>query len=289
LNKETKRTRFLLVFLAALVFFGETCSALTVEVTVSAGKPVYNIDEDVYVYGSVRADGVPVASATVALEVRDPTSSPAIVRTLSTNSSGIYDLSFKLPSEAAAGTYTVNVTCNYGGGRATNVTSFVLEKSFPLVVVVNVGRSSYKPGETVSIYGNVTRGDGPVASALVALEVQDPKSSPIVIRVVGTDSNGLYTLTFQLPSNAPLGTYVVNASASSGDQVGADGTSFQVRQEITADINGDGKVNILDITLVAQAWGSYPGHPRWNPKCDLDGNGVVNIIDITMVAREYKA
>jgi hypothetical protein len=71
--------------------------------------------------------------------------------------------------------------------------------------------------------------------------------------------------------------------------VGVDDTSFQVKQVIAADINGDGKVNILDITLVAQAWGSHPGEPRWNPKCDLDGNGVINIIDITMVAREYKA
>jgi 5-hydroxyisourate hydrolase-like protein (transthyretin family) len=288
LNKEMKRTRFLLIFLAVLVLLGETCSALSVEVKVSTGKPVYNIDEDVYVYGSVRADGAPVANATVALEVRDPTSSPAIVRTLSTNSSGGYDLSFKLPSEAPAGTYTVNVTCNYGGGRATNVTSFGLEKYFPLVVAVDMGRSAYKPGETVGIYGSVTRGGAPVAGALVAIEVEDPKSSPVVIRVVGTDSNGSYALTFQLPSSAPLGTYVVNASASFGDQVGADDTSFQFRQEIGADINGDGKVNILDITLVAQAWGSYPGHPRWNPKCDLDGNGVVNIIDITMVAREYK-
>jgi uncharacterized protein YfaS (alpha-2-macroglobulin family) len=289
LNKETRRASVFFVFLVALVFLWGTCSALVVSVTVSAGKAVYNIVEDVYVYGRVTADGAPVANATVALEVLDPTSSPAVVRTLSTNSSGQYDLSFRLPLEASAGTYAVNVTCNYGGGRATNTTSFSVEKSFPLLIAVNMGRSTYKVGDTVGIYGSVTRGGAGVANALVAVEVEDPGSSPIVIRVLGTDSGGSYSLSFQLPSSAPLGTYLVNVTASFGDQVGVDDTSFQVKQVIAADINGDGKVNILDITLVAQAWGSHPGEPRWNPKCDLDGNGVINIIDITMVAREYKA
>ncbi len=289
MNKETRRASVFFVFLVTLVFLWGTCSALVVSVTVSAGKAVYNIVEDVYVYGRVTADGVPVANATVALEVLDPTSSPAVVRTLSTNSSGQYDLSFRLPSEAVAGSYAVNVTCNYGGGRATNTTSFGVEKSFPLLIAVNMGRSTYKVGDTVGIYGSVTRGGAGVANALVAVEVEDPGSSPIVIRVLGTDSGGSYSLSFQLPSSAPLGTYLVNVTASFGDQVGVDDTSFQVKQVIAADINGDGKVNILDITLVAQAWGSHSGEPRWNPKCDLDGNGVINIIDITMVAREYKA
>jgi hypothetical protein len=289
LNKDMKRASVLFVFLVALVFLRGTCSAVVVSVTVSAGKAVYNIVEDVYVYGGVTADGVPVASATVALEVLDPTNSPVVVRTLSTNSTGQYDLSFRLPLEASAGSYAVNVTCNYGGGRATSMTSFGVEKSFPLVVGVSMGRSSYKVGETIGIYGNVTLGGAGVANALVAVEVEDPGSSPIVIRVLGTDSGGSYSLSFQLSSSAPLGTYLVNVTASFGDQVGVDDTSFQVKQVIVADINGDGKVNILDITLVAQAWGSYPGQPRWNPKCDLDGNGVINIIDITMVAREYKA
>lgn len=288
LNKETRRASVLFVFLVALVFLQGTCSALVVSVTVSAGKAVYNIVEDVYIYGRVTADGAPVANATVALEVLDPTSSPMVIRTLSTNSSGQYDLNFRLPLEASAGSYAVNVTCNYGGGRATNTTSFGVEKSFPLLIAVNMGRSSYKVEDTVGIYGNVTLGGAGVANALVAVEVEDPGGSPIVVRVLGTDSNGSYSLSFQLPSSARLGTYIVNATASFGDQVGADDTSFQVRQVIVADINGDTYVDILDITLVARAWGSSLGDPRWDPRCDLDGSGTINIIDITMVAREYK-
>jgi hypothetical protein len=46
-------------------------------------------------------------------------------------------------------------------------------------------------------------------------------------------------------------------------------------------------VDILDIAIVAKAYGSYPGHPRWNPATDLDGSGTVDIIDIAKVAKDY--
>ena len=53
------------------------------------------------------------------------------------------------------------------------------------------------------------------------------------------------------------------------------------------DINGDGVVDILDIAMVARAYGSYPGHPRWNPNTDLDNNNKIDIIDIARTARNY--
>jgi hypothetical protein len=54
-----------------------------------------------------------------------------------------------------------------------------------------------------------------------------------------------------------------------------------------ADLNFDGVVNILDISIVARAFGTRPGDPSWNETADLDKNGTVNIIDVTMVARDY--
>jgi parallel beta-helix repeat protein len=53
------------------------------------------------------------------------------------------------------------------------------------------------------------------------------------------------------------------------------------------DLNNDGTVNILDITIVAKAFRSHQGDAGWNPKADLDNNGVVNIIDLTIVAKNY--
>lgn len=62
---------------------------------------------------------------------------------------------------------------------------------------------------------------------------------------------------------------------------------FYARGLLTTDLNEDGKVDILDIVIIGRAYGSYPGHPRWNAIADLDKNEVINIKDILPVARDY--
>jgi len=53
------------------------------------------------------------------------------------------------------------------------------------------------------------------------------------------------------------------------------------------DLNGDGVVNIVDITIAARAFGTKAGDPNWNSTADLDQNGIINIIDIAFVAKDY--
>jgi hypothetical protein len=64
-------------------------------------------------------------------------------------------------------------------------------------------------------------------------------------------------------------------------------TPVILKMRYFADLNGDGKINIVDIAVVAKAFDSKPGDPSWNETADLDKNGTVNIIDITMVAKDY--
>jgi hypothetical protein len=54
-----------------------------------------------------------------------------------------------------------------------------------------------------------------------------------------------------------------------------------------ADLNKDGLVNIIDVAIVARAFGSKPEDPNWNPIADLNGDTVINIIDVATVAREF--
>jgi hypothetical protein len=56
--------------------------------------------------------------------------------------------------------------------------------------------------------------------------------------------------------------------------------------EPRADLNGDGVVNISDVSIVAKAFGSKAGDSNWNIIADLDKNGLVNIIDIALVAKD---
>jgi hypothetical protein len=53
------------------------------------------------------------------------------------------------------------------------------------------------------------------------------------------------------------------------------------------DLNRDGNVNILDITIVAKAFSSRPGDLKWNPTADLNEDSVINVLDITLVAKDY--
>jgi len=53
------------------------------------------------------------------------------------------------------------------------------------------------------------------------------------------------------------------------------------------DLNEDGKVDILDLAVVCKAYGSYPGHPRWNPKADIILDLIINILDVVKIAKVF--
>jgi len=60
-----------------------------------------------------------------------------------------------------------------------------------------------------------------------------------------------------------------------------------VYSPLSTDLNQDGTVNILDIAIVAQAFGTKEGDTHYNVVADLDSNGEVNIIDLSTVAIDY--
>jgi len=53
------------------------------------------------------------------------------------------------------------------------------------------------------------------------------------------------------------------------------------------DINGDGIVDVFDFMIVATAFGSKPGDPKWNPDADLNNDGLVDIFDVWAVAKNF--
>jgi len=63
-----------------------------------------------------------------------------------------------------------------------------------------------------------------------------------------------------------------------------DGT---IKIRILGDLNGDGKVDIKDLALAALAFGSYVGHPRYNPDADVNQDGKVDIRDLARIALNF--
>ncbi|MFD0618659.1 family 20 glycosylhydrolase [Paenibacillus sp. GCM10027629] len=56
-------------------------------------------------------------------------------------------------------------------------------------------------------------------------------------------------------------------------------------KKISADVNGDGKISIGDLAIIASAYGTEQGQARWNEKADVNHDGKVEIIDLTIVAK----
>ncbi|MBX5327641.1 hypothetical protein HM002_08015 [Candidatus Bathyarchaeota archaeon A05DMB-4] len=52
-----------------------------------------------------------------------------------------------------------------------------------------------------------------------------------------------------------------------------------------ADINGDGVVNIKDVTLLTLAWLSTSDSPQYDWRCDLNSDGIINIVDATILCK----
>ena len=56
---------------------------------------------------------------------------------------------------------------------------------------------------------------------------------------------------------------------------------------LRGDVNGDFKVSLGDLVILAKAYGSKPGNPNWNSTADIDGNGVVGLSDLVILASNY--
>ena len=63
-----------------------------------------------------------------------------------------------------------------------------------------------------------------------------------------------------------------------------DGT---IKVRFVGDLNGDGKVDMVDLREIAKAFASYPGHPKWNPDADINQDGKVDMRDIRLAAKNF--
>jgi hypothetical protein len=60
-----------------------------------------------------------------------------------------------------------------------------------------------------------------------------------------------------------------------------------VKIKIMGDIDSDGLVTMSDINILVTAYGTYPGHPRWNSEADLDQNGRISMGDLIILIANF--
>jgi parallel beta-helix repeat protein len=117
-------------------------------------------------------------------------------------------------------------------------------------------------------------------------------SMPITPQNASLDSGAYTTLTFTMnTSGISMGNYAISAYAwpvpGEADTSDNNCTGGTIKVSIIGDLNGDGKVNLIDVFSVALAYGSYPGRPAWNPNYDVNNDGKINLIDYFITALNY--
>src|SRR2546428_7637481 len=103
-------------------------------------------------------------------------------------------------------------------------------------------------------------------------------SNLCLARVVISSSGAASTLKFAFPSAQTFELYCELHPNSMHAQV------FLYR---SPDLNGDHKVNIIDLVGVAIAFGSTPTSSNWNPNADLNRDNSVSIIDLVIVSVNF--
>ncbi|MCX7806676.1 MAG: PKD domain-containing protein, partial [Planctomycetota bacterium] len=164
--------------------------------------------------------------------------------------------------------------------------------------------------------------DTPVAEVPVTFVVTDPGSNhpPVItagptaapnpanvgqsvsFSVTASDADGdalTYTWDFgdgQTGSGASpthsfsaAGTYTVTVTVSDGKGGTATGNVVVTVKAGTGpgDLNGDGLVNVTDLTIVTSNFGKSSGDPGFDSRADANGDGVVNVMDLTVVTTNF--
>src|SRR6266568_3092968 len=104
--------------------------------------------------------------------------------------------------------------------------------------------------------------------------------------------NGARTIIINVnPESAPHGNYAIYAYTIpvTGElNLGNNGlTTVNFTQKLRADITGDCKVNIFDLTSVGGIFGQTATSPGFNKEADLNNDGFINIFDLSAVGGNF--
>jgi len=93
-------------------------------------------------------------------------------------------------------------------------------------------------------------------------------------------------------TGAAYGNYPISAYATPvpGETNTSDNnfTAGVVQVTIPGDLNGDYKVTLQDLVILALAYGTKPGDQEWKPAADINNDGKVNLNDLVILAANYK-
>ena len=160
------------------------------------------------------------------------------------------------------------------------------------IAITNVTLSKTVVGQGYTMHINVTvQNQGNIIETFNVTVYANTTIIETKTNITLTSGNST-TLTFAWnTSGFAKGNYTISAYAwpvpGETDTTDNTFTNGWVIVAMIGDIDGDGRVSGLDLTTVAWSFGSYPGHPRWNPNTDIDGDNKVSGYDLTVTAKNF--
>jgi hypothetical protein len=159
------------------------------------------------------------------------------------------------------------------------------------IMNVTVSLNSVYPGWVVNITV-VVRNEGDQSETFVVnLLYGATLIENHTVTDLASDAETTFTFGWDTKDVPPCHNYTISAEApalpdeeDTTDNVFEDG---YIKIKLVGDINGDDSVDMRDIFDAAQAFGSYPGHPRWNPDIDLDRDGQISMRDLAIVTINF--
>ncbi len=141
-------------------------------------------------------------------------------------------------------------------------------------------------GVTLTISGMITVDTTAktLSATLTVTEVNSTTGATILSKTFTINLSFGTMNSLQFVLNIPAVPLMLAASCTVN--VGSPATCMVSR---TPDLNHDGTVDIIDIAMIANAYGSTAGSSRYNPAADLNADGTVNIIDIAIAAADFGA
>jgi len=154
-------------------------------------------------------------------------------------------------------------------------------------------------GERIIVYIELPEGydvdDIVVSSILLNDTISVDSAAPFVVGDYDEDSvpdlmvrfNGTILSEFILSAGIVYGNVTLTLTGKLINDVSFQGSDIILVSALVGDVNVDGKVDIIDLSIAALAFGSYPDHPRWNSQADIKNDGYVNMLDIALTARNF--
>jgi len=144
-------------------------------------------------------------------------------------------------------------------------------------------------GYDVRVNVTVTNQGGYTQTFSIAAYANETKIETKTISLTSLSSE---TLTFTWnTAGVTKGLYTLNATADQmpGEIDTLDNThkNGNIKITIAGDVNGDAIVNIHDLFLIGQAYGSTSPKPNWNSNCDINEDNTVSKPDLEIVSRNY--